>query len=197
DAAVPRNHVATSDPDHVARCPVDVNPDRVARPGATAARTDEVAGDDVAARFRPADLDSDDVAGDHVAGVSRGPADGVAWAGADILDIKAWGVVDPDSDLLARCRSVLNDGTLARGVGADQVALHRVGRREAAEDVDTGRGVARDEVALAGHVAAASVPEPSSLTLCGVAALISLGVALRRRSGVRSAGKLLSDRSRL
>jgi len=41
------------------------------------------------------------------------------------------------------------------------------------------------------------VPEPSSLTLCGVAALISLGVALRRRSGVRSAGKLLSDRSRL
>lgn len=46
-------------------------------------------------------------------------------------------------------------------------------------------------------VAAASVPEPSSLTLCGVAALITLGVALRRRSGVRSAGKLLLDRSRL
>ncbi len=46
-------------------------------------------------------------------------------------------------------------------------------------------------------IAAASVPDPSSLTLCGVAALINLGVALRRRSGVRSAGKLLSDRSRL
>jgi len=46
-------------------------------------------------------------------------------------------------------------------------------------------------------IAAASVPEPSSLTLCGVAALISLGVALRRRSGVRSPGRLLLDRSRL
>jgi len=46
-------------------------------------------------------------------------------------------------------------------------------------------------------IAAASVPDPSSLTLCGVAALINLGVALWRRSGVRSAGKLLSDRSRL
>jgi hypothetical protein len=46
-------------------------------------------------------------------------------------------------------------------------------------------------------VAAASVPEPSSLTLCGVAALIGLGVALRHRSGVRSAGRLLLDRSRL
>jgi hypothetical protein len=46
-------------------------------------------------------------------------------------------------------------------------------------------------------IAAASVPEPSSLTLCGVAALISLGVALRRRSGVRSTGRLLLDRSRL
>ena len=78
------------------------------------------------------------------------PADGVALAGADILDVKARGVVDQDSDLLAQCRSVLNDGTLARGVGADPVALHRVGRREAAEDVDTGRGVARDEVALTG-----------------------------------------------
>ena len=102
----------------------------------------------------PLIIDSHDVAGDHVAGVGRGPADGVARAGADILDIEARGVVDQDSDLLARCRSVLNDGTLARGVGADQVALHRVGRGEAAEDVDTGRGVARDEVALAGHVAA-------------------------------------------
>jgi PEP-CTERM motif len=46
-------------------------------------------------------------------------------------------------------------------------------------------------------VAAASVPEPSSLTLCGVAALIGLGVALRRRSVVRSAGSLLLDRSRV
>jgi hypothetical protein len=46
-------------------------------------------------------------------------------------------------------------------------------------------------------VAASSVPEPSSLTLCGVAALIGLGVALRHRSGVRSAGRLLLDRSRL
>ncbi len=45
-------------------------------------------------------------------------------------------------------------------------------------------------------IAAASVPEPSSLTLCGVAALI-LGVALRYRSGVRSAGRLPLDRSRL
>jgi len=50
---------------------------------------------------------------------------------------------------------------------------------------------------LSALVAAASVPEPSSLTLCGVAALISLGVALRHRSGVRSAGRLLLDRSRL
>jgi hypothetical protein len=46
-------------------------------------------------------------------------------------------------------------------------------------------------------VAAASVPEPSSLTLCGVAALIGLGVALRHRSVVRSAGRLLLDRSRV
>ena len=46
-------------------------------------------------------------------------------------------------------------------------------------------------------IAAASVPEPSSLTLGGVAALISLGVALRHRSGVRSVGRLLLDRSRL
>jgi len=46
-------------------------------------------------------------------------------------------------------------------------------------------------------VQAAAVPEPSSLALCGVAALISLGVALRHRSGVRSAGRLLLDRSRL
>jgi len=45
-------------------------------------------------------------------------------------------------------------------------------------------------------IAAASVPEPSSLTLGGVAALI-LGVALRYRSGVRSAGRLPLDRSRL
>jgi PEP-CTERM motif len=46
-------------------------------------------------------------------------------------------------------------------------------------------------------IAAASVPEPSSLTLCGVAALIGLGVVLRRRSVVRSAGRLLLDRSRV
>ena len=45
-------------------------------------------------------------------------------------------------------------------------------------------------------IAAASVPKPSSLTLCGIAALI-LGVALRYRSGVRSAGRLPLDRSRL
>ena len=45
-------------------------------------------------------------------------------------------------------------------------------------------------------IAAASVPEPSSLTLGGVVALI-LGVALRYRSGVRSAGRLPLDRSRL
>ncbi len=45
-------------------------------------------------------------------------------------------------------------------------------------------------------IAAAAVPEPSLLTLCGVAALI-LGVALRYRSGVRSAGRLPLDRSRL
>ncbi|MGZ3387703.1 MAG: PEP-CTERM sorting domain-containing protein [Isosphaeraceae bacterium] len=45
-------------------------------------------------------------------------------------------------------------------------------------------------------IAAASVPEPSSLTLGGVAALI-LEVALRYRSGVRSAGRLPLDRSRL
>ena len=46
-------------------------------------------------------------------------------------------------------------------------------------------------------IAAAPVPEPSSLTLCGVAAQIILGVALRHRSGVRSAGTLPLDRSRL
>ena len=46
-------------------------------------------------------------------------------------------------------------------------------------------------------IASASVPEPSSLTLGGIAALISLGVALRRRNGVRCVGKLLWDRSRL
>jgi hypothetical protein len=46
-------------------------------------------------------------------------------------------------------------------------------------------------------IAAASVPEPSSLTLGGVAALISLGVALRHRSRDRSAGRLPLDRSRL
>lgn len=46
-------------------------------------------------------------------------------------------------------------------------------------------------------IAAVSVPEPSSLTLCGVAALIILGVALRHRSSVRSAGRLPLDRSRL
>jgi hypothetical protein len=46
-------------------------------------------------------------------------------------------------------------------------------------------------------IAVTSVPEPSSLILGGVAALISLGVALRRRRGVRSAGILLLDRSRL
>ena len=45
-------------------------------------------------------------------------------------------------------------------------------------------------------IAAASVPEPSSLTLGGVAALI-LGVALRHRSRDRSAGRLPLDRSRL
>jgi hypothetical protein len=42
-----------------------------------------------------------------------------------------------------------------------------------------------------------AVPEPSSLVLGGIAALIGLGVALGRRCGVRSAGRLLSDRSRL
>ena len=42
-------------------------------------------------------------------------------------------------------------------------------------------------------IASASVPEPSSLTLGGIAALISLGVALRRRNGVRCVGKLLWD----
>ena len=109
DAAVARNHVATSDPDRVARCPVDVNPDRVARPGATAAaRTDEVAGDDVAARLRPADHDSHDVAGYQVAGVGRGPADGVARAGADILDIKARASLIRTPTCWPRCRSVLN-----------------------------------------------------------------------------------------
>lgn len=36
-----------------------------------------------------------------------------------------------------------------------------------------------------------AVPEPSSLVLGGVAALISLGLALRRRNGVRSAGRVL------
>ncbi len=40
-------------------------------------------------------------------------------------------------------------------------------------------------------VAVASVPEPSSLLLGGVAALIGLGVASRRRNAVRSAGRLL------
>ncbi|MGA7500430.1 MAG: hypothetical protein WBX00_27165 [Isosphaeraceae bacterium] len=61
----------------------------------------------------------------------------------------------------------------------------------------TPKEIGGDDVAVAVLVAAASVPEPSSLTLCGVAALISLGVALRHRSGVRSAGRLLLDRSRL
>ena len=46
-------------------------------------------------------------------------------------------------------------------------------------------------------IAAASVPEPSSLTLGGGVAALILGVALRYRSGVRSAGRLPLDRSRL
>jgi hypothetical protein len=92
--------------------------------------------------------------------------------------------------LAARNPILDHDSTVPSDAAGNHVKLPATTR-----DPDNAPGVPDD---LAVLIAAASVPEPQSLVLGGIAALLGLGVALSRRSANQSAAdRLLLDRSRL
>jgi hypothetical protein len=92
--------------------------------------------------------------------------------------------------LAARNPILDHDSTVSSDAAGNHVKLPATTR-----DPDNAPDVPADLSVL---IAAASVPEPQSLVLGGVAALLGLVVALSRRSANQSAAdRLLLDRSRL